>query len=199
MKRILIIILIFALLSSFMILFSSCFNKVNLTFVTFHESNCIYLDVEKGKRLEFFPNISRTGYNFLGWSLSDTEPIIIDREQVFYEDTTLYAYYEIIRTEYTSYTMVYDGTNSYERYLANGMRRILIENKNNSPIKQITLSPAENSNFENWYINATDELVRDLINISEDKETAIFEAPTYGDVIIEFETFNSGRAVITIN
>ncbi|MBQ7353089.1 MAG: InlB B-repeat-containing protein [Clostridia bacterium] len=170
-----------------------------MTFVTFCDSGEFTLTVENGCSLDYFPNIARTGYHFAGWSLSETEPIIIDKDYVFHQNTTLYAFYEIDKNEYLDNMMVYDGSNSLERFFANGKRRILIENKNNLPITKISIIPIENSEIKNWYISATDEFGRDLINTSEDKKVIVFEKVTYGDVIIDFEVYEKGKAKIIVN
>lgn len=170
-----------------------------MTFVTFCDSEKFILTVENGFSLDYFPDIARTGYNFTGWSLSETEPVIIDKDYIFHENTTLYAFYEIDKNEYLDNMMVYDGSNSLERFFANGKRKILIENKNNLSITKISIIPVENSEMKNWYITATDEIGRDLTNTSEDKNVIVFEKPTYGDVIIDFEVYEKGRAKIIIN
>ena len=198
MKRTAYYIFVISLLFSLLLVFTSC-SKATVTFITFNGSDTFLLDVEKGKSLEYFPELTRTGYSFIGWSLSDKEPVIIDKEYIFNEDATLYAYYEINRVEYRNDTMNYDGSNSYERFFASGKRSLLIENKNDVPIYKITLLPAESSTFQNWYITATDERGRDLINISTEKEVIAFEEPIYSDVIIDFEVFEKGRAVVIIN
>ena len=200
MKRILNVILTITLLISIVLSFSSCFNEVTVTFISFIESDKMNIPCERGKALYFFPpEMSRTDFKFLGWSISETEPIFIDESYIFYEDTYVYAFYELDETNLKNKTIVFDKDSSYEKYLFNGFRRLLIKNANDVPIKQITLSPAENSEFNNWYITAVDEYGRDLVNISEEQNKLILEDPVCCDIIIDFEAITRGRAKITIN
>ena len=198
MKRKVSIIFLIALIFLFILLFSSC-NKIDVTFITFCDSGVFTLTTEKGGLLDYFPDMSRTGYHFTGWSLSETEPIIVDKNYLFYENTTLYAFYEIDRNEYLDKILIYDGDDSLEKFFYTGKRRILIENKNNLPLYRIKIVPIENSEMKNWYIKATDEFGRDLINTSEDMDTIVFEKATYGDVIIDFEVYEKGKAKIIVN
>lgn len=200
MKKILTFILAIILLSSVVLAFSSCNNKVNVTFVSFIASDKLCLKCESGNKLDFFPSeISRTDFNFQGWSISENEPNFIDENYIFYEDTYVYAFYELDETNLKNKTITYDKESSYEKYLFNGFRRLLIKNLNDKPINQITLSPAENSEFKTWYITALDEYGRDLVNISQEQNKLILEEPVCCDIIIDFEAITRGKAKITIN